>query len=336
LLVGVALASARTGLCANCSVALRVRGSQVVLHPQLPGERGVDRGVDLAELHEIIEARVRAQGAALMGVLNTTPDSFFDGGRFLDASAAEARVDALLDAGATIIDIGAESTRPGAEPVPPAEQIRRAAPALDHAERRGALVSIDTMSPEVAEFAVRHGAKIVNDVSCLRNEGLADVAARHGAALIVMHSRASMTTMPGFSQWPDAAYQDVVAEVRAELAAARDRALARGVPAERIFIDPGLGFSKNARHSFELLGRLPELATVARILVVGPSRKSFIAAADPSTPAERLPGTIAACLLAAARGAQVLRVHDVPEVRQALAVAEAARRPAPAEAAHAG
>src|SRR5262249_17388865 len=135
------------------------------------------RGVDLAKLQDIIEAEVRARGAALMGVLNVTPDSFFDGGQYLDAGAAERRVDALLEAGATIVDIGAESTRPGALPVGASEQIARAEVALTHAVRRGAVVSIDTTDAEVAEFAVLRGARIVNDVSCLGNESLADVAA---------------------------------------------------------------------------------------------------------------------------------------------------------------
>jgi dihydropteroate synthase len=175
----------------------------------------------------------------------------------------------------------------------------------------------------------------VNDVSCLGNESLADVAARHGAALLMMHARGSMAKMAGFSKWPDDGYGDVVAEVKEELAAARDRALARGVRPEAIWVDPGIGFSKNARQSFELLGRLAELRGLAPVLVVGPSRKSFIAAADPSEPADRLGGTIAACLVAVDRGAQVVRVHDVREVRQALAVRRAADR-AGTGVAHAG
>jgi dihydropteroate synthase len=271
-----------------------------------------------------------------MGVVNVTPDSFFDGGITLDSGAATARVDALLAAGATLLDIGGESTRPGAEPVPPAEQIARIAPALAHAIERGALVSIDTTSPEVADFALRRGARIVNDVSCLHDAELGAVVARHGATIILMHSRGSMAEMPGFSQWPDEGYGDVVAEVRSELEAARGRAMAQGVPREHVWIDPGFGFSKNARHSFELLRRLGELRGIGAILVVGPGRKSFIAAVDPSPPAERLGGTIAACLVAVERGAQVLRVHDVRDVRQALAVLREARGSSAEEAHGAG
>jgi dihydropteroate synthase len=283
--------------------------------------------VVLAELCAIIESRAADRGAALMGVVNVTPDSFFDGGRYVEAHAAEARVDTLLEQGADVLDIGGESSRPGASPVPATEQIARIRPALAHAVRRGALVSIDTTSPVVADFALGAGARIVNDISCLEDDDLAAVAARHDAALVVTHSRNHMVKMRAFSEWPDRDYGDVVADVLREWRLARDRATSRGVRPEHVWLDPGLGFSKNARHSLELLGRLSELRTASPVLVVGPSRKSFIAAADPVPAPDRLGGTIAACLIAAERGAQVLRVHDVREVRQALAVARAARSP---------
>ena len=267
-----------------------------------------------------------------MGVVNVTPDSFFDGGSHLPAGAAALRVDAVIGAGATLVDIGGESTRPGAESVPAAEQIARVAPALARAKERGALVSIDTTSPEVAEFALARGARIVNDVSCLSDPTLAEVAARHEAALLILHSRGPMTRMPGFSSYPEDGYADVVTEVRVELGAARERAIARGVRPEHVWLDPGLGFSKSARHSFEVLRRLGELCSAGSILVVGPGRKSFIASVDPSAPEGRLGGTIAACIAAVERGAQVLRVHDVREVRQALAVTKSAQSPLDEEA----
>jgi dihydropteroate synthase len=270
-----------------------------------------------------------------MGVLNATPDSFSDGGRYYQAEAARAHVDRLLDEGADLIDVGGESSRPGAEPVAAEEQIRRIGPALAHAVERGALVSIDTTSPEVAEHALRHGARVVNDVSCLANPELATVTARHGAVLILMHSREPMSTLRGFSCYPDDAYGDVVADVAAEWRGARDRALERGMPEDDVWLDPGLGFAKNARHSFELLRRLSELVAQGAPVVVGPSRKSFISAVDESPPSERLGGTIAACLHAARAGAQVLRVHDVAPVRQALAVARRLGAPSE-EAARAG
>jgi dihydropteroate synthase len=285
----------------------------------------------VAELCAIIESAARTEGAALMAVVNVTPDSFSDGGRYLEASAAAEHIDALLSSGATIIDIGGESSRPGAEPVAPNEQIRRVGPALDHAVRRGALVSIDTTSPEVAEFALRRGARIVNDVSCLADPDLAAVTGRHGGAIVVTHSRGPMTKMAGFSRWPETDYRDVVADVKTEWGAARDLAVAQGVRPEQVFCDPGFGFSKSARHTLELLRRLGELRATGALLVVGPGRKSFISAVDPSGPGDRLGGTIAACILAVQRGAQVLRVHDVREVRQALAVLRSATSPATME-----
>jgi dihydropteroate synthase len=268
-----------------------------------------------------------------MGVLNATPDSFFDGGRFDAPEHAIARAKELLDAGADILDIGGESTRPGSLPVSASEQLRRIEPALAWAVADGrALVSVDTTDPEVARHALALGAHIVNDVSCLRDSLLARVTADAGAVLILMHSREPMSEIVGYSAYPDDGYADVVNDVLNEWRSARDRAVESGMPTEHVWIDPGIGFAKNARHSFELLRRLDELTTEGVPLVVGPSRKSFITLVDDAPPAERLGGTIAACLHAAASGARVLRVHDVRAVRQALAVASAARRPSREEA----
>jgi dihydropteroate synthase len=281
--------------------------------------------VALAELCAIIESAVTRRGAAVMGVVNATPDSFFDGGRYASAEDSVARVDALVDLGTTIVDIGGESTRPGAEPVAAREQIARVEKALARATARGALASIDTTSAEVAAFAVEQGARIVNDVSCLADPALAEIAARAGAGIVIMHSQGPMSRMPGFSAWPEDGYRDVVAEVCAELAAARARALEAGVRPEHVFVDPGLGFAKSARQSFELLRRLPELRALGSAVVVGPGRKSFLASVDPAPASERLGGTIAACLAAVEHGATILRVHDVREVHQALAVHASAR-----------
>lgn len=264
----------------------------------------------------------------LMGVVNTTPDSFSDGGLYLDPGAAKRRVDELLGAGADIIDIGGESTRPGAPAVSEDEQIARIRPALVYAaQERRALVSIDTTRPAVAAYALAQGAAIVNDVSCLADDALAQVAARAGAALILMHARGPMTAMRGFSDAPGDAYRDVVADVRTEWRVARERAVAQGMNPAEIALDPGIGYMKNAAHSLELIRRLPELADEGAPIVVGPSRKSFIAKAvcPDAPPSARLGGTIAACLAAAERGAAILRVHDVFEVKQALDLARAIR-----------
>lgn len=257
-----------------------------------------------------------------MGVVNATPDSFYGGGRSPTAPAARQRIDQLLAEGAEIADIGGESSRPGATPVPADEQIARVEPAVAYAlESRSLLVSVDTTHPGVAERMLAIGAVLVNDVSCLADPDLARVAARFGAGLVLMHTRGALGSMSGYSEYPDDAYADVVADVRREWCAARDRAVAAGMPRENVWFDPGIGFGKNARHSFELLRRLGELRDLQVPIVVGASRKSFIRAVDDVGPEERLGGTVAACLWCAGQGAGVLRVHDVRAVRQALAVA---------------
>jgi len=258
-----------------------------------------------------------------MGVVNATPDSFYASGRSESHDAARRRIDQLCAEGAEIADIGGESSRPGAAVVSDAEQVARIEPALLHALASNKLwVSVDTTSPRVAERMLEIGAVLVNDVSCLADVELARVTARHGATLILMHTRGSLGSMAGFSDYPDDAYEDVVSDVKREWCAARDRAMAAGLSQDRIWFDPGIGFGKNARQSFELLRRLGELRDLGVPVVVGASRKSFIRAVDDVGPEERLGGTIAACLWCAAQGANVLRVHDVRAVRQALSVTD--------------
>lgn len=259
-----------------------------------------------------------------MGVLNRTPDSFSDGGKYLDEGAAIARIDAMLDEGAAIIDVGAESTRPGAEPVSAAEQIARLGGAVREAVSRGALVSIDTTLPEVAARALDDGASIVNTTSLDPAAELGALAASRGASLVLMHSRGPMRDMKGFSAYPDDAYGDVVASVSAELVAAADRAAAAGLDRSAIVLDPGLGFAKNARHSMELCARLDEIVALGYPVLVGASNKSFLVSAlGASRPEDRVGGSIAAAILCAERGASILRVHDVAATAQALAVARA-------------
>lgn len=269
-----------------------------------------------------------------MGILNRTPDSFSDGGLFESEAAARARIDALVAEGADIIDVGAESTRPGAPRVSDAEQLARLGESVAYAASRGVLVSIDTTSVAVAEHALGEGASIVNSVSLEPAAELGALAARRGAALVLMHSRGPMEAMGGFSVYDDRAYGDVVADVARELLAAGERALRAGLPRDALLFDPGLGFAKNARHSLTLTARLAELRALGFPLVVGPSRKSYLAHATreapdaPLDPPEaRLGATVAACLACAARGADILRVHDVAVVKRALAFASALAPP---------
>jgi dihydropteroate synthase len=255
-----------------------------------------------------------------MGIVNVTPDSFSDGGAHPDAAAAIAHGLRLVAEGADLLDVGGESTRPGAAPVPADEELRRVLPVVRAlAERAGAPVSIDTTKAGVARAALDAGATIVNDVSGLRfDPALGGVVARAGAGLIVMHMQGDPRTM---QQAPR--YDALLAEVIAELEAALVRAATAGVDPEKVVVDPGIGFGKTLEHNLELIDRLGELCALGRPVLVGPSRKSFIGRVLDLPPAERLEGTIAACCLAADRGAHLVRVHDVGPVRRALRVADA-------------
>jgi len=269
-------------------------------------------------------ARVLELGerTAIMGIVNVTPDSFSDGGTFLDPAAAIEHGLRLAGEGADILDVGGESTRPGAEPVSEQEELRRVVPVVrELAARSGVPVSIDTSKAVVAEAALAAGATIVNDVSALRfDPRLGGVVARSGAALVIMHMQGTPRTM---QQAPH--YEDLLGEVIADLAAGVARAAAAGVDPDRILVDPGIGFGKNLEHNLELLDRLGELALLGRAILVGPSRKAFIGRLLDLPAAERIEGTIAACCCAADRGAHVVRVHDVGPMRRALRVADAIR-----------
>jgi len=264
-----------------------------------------------------------------MGIVNVTPDSFSDGGRFLDPDAALAHCRALVADGADILDVGGESTRPGAEPVTVQEELARVLPVLERV-RAAALpvrLSIDTSKAPVARAAISAGASIVNDVSALRADPeMAAVVADGGVECCLMHMLGEPRTMQR-----DPRYEDVVDAVKAFLEERLRFAVAAGISEERIVLDPGIGFGKTAEHNLELLRRLDELLALGRPLLVGTSRKRFLGAlaaaahglAEPLAPAQRLPGTIASCVLALERGARVFRVHDVAAVVEALAVAAA-------------
>jgi dihydropteroate synthase len=262
-------------------------------------------------------------GPFLMGIVNATPDSFSDGGQFLDVDAAVAHALRLAEEGADLIDLGGESTRPGAPPVPAAEEARRVVPVVERLRARGfALpISVDTFKPEVARAALAAGADLVNDVMGLADPALAAVVAEAKAPVVIMHMRGTPADMAS-----RAVYGDVVADVVRELEDALARAVAAGVERERIILDPGLGFAKTAEQSVELLARLPELRAIGRPLLVGPSRKSFIGKVTGAPVAERLPGTLAAVSVAVLAGVEFLRVHDVAPARQAAQVAAAVRQ----------
>ena len=258
----------------------------------------------------------------LMGVVNVTPDSFSDGGLFLEADAAIAHGEEMAAQGAEILDVGGESTRPGAAEVPVAEEVARTEPVVRGLAGAGHTVSIDTSKLAVAEAALDAGAAIVNDVTALRGDPeIGGLCAERGAGLVLMHMRGDPRTMQ-----EDPRYDDVVEDVRAFLAERLEAAVAAGVAEERVWLDPGIGFGKTLEHNLELLRRLGELCQLGRPLVVGTSRKSFIGRIDGSEVGQRLGGTIASAVLALAAGADVLRVHDVAEHAQAARVAAAILR----------
>ena len=257
----------------------------------------------------------------LMAVINVTPDSFSDGGKAFAVEDALRRGRDLLAEGADILDIGGESTRPGSDPVPVDEEIRRVVPVVEALAAEGAVISIDTRRAEVMAAAAAAGAKIINDVSALRGEGALETAARLGLPVILMHMQGEPGTMQD-----NPIYGDVVADVRDHLL---DRARTCMAAAD-IALDPGIGFGKTVDHNLQLLGRLDALGNTGFPVVLGVSRKSYIAKVDrDAPPAERIAGSVATALAAWDQGVRIFRVHDVAEHRQALAVyraiAEAAR-----------
>lgn len=257
----------------------------------------------------------------LMGVVNATPDSFSDGGRFLDPAAAIDHAFALAEEGADILDIGGESTRPGAEPVGDAEEVDRVLPVIEGlAGKTGAVLSIDTRKPDVARAAIAAGATLWNDVSALMYaEDSIETAVELGCDVVLMHAQGDPRTMQD-----NPTYTDVVAEAMAFLSGRLELAEAAGLPKERLIVDPGIGFGKRVKHNIALIAHLDRFRALGAPILFGASRKRFIAALDREGPADqRLGGSIAAALAAAAAGAEILRVHDVAATRQALAVAGA-------------
>lgn len=257
----------------------------------------------------------------IMAVVNITPDSFSDGGLFAETESAVAHAVMLARTDADIIDLGGESTRPGSEPVPQAEQLRRLLPVLRRVRDQcpQVAISVDTQSADVARAAIEMGAHIVNDVSAMRADPrMADVVSESGAGIVLMHMLGTPATM---QRAPT--YRNVVAEVRDFLAERIEAAEAHGITRERIAIDPGLGFGKTLSHNLQLLACVDRLAELGVPVLVGPSRKRFIGDLSGAPVNERLAGTLSACVMAALRGARVVRVHSPGPVRQALKVAAA-------------
>jgi dihydropteroate synthase len=253
----------------------------------------------------------------IMGVVNVTPDSFSDGGQFDDAQDAIRHAKRLIDEGAAIIDVGGESTRPGAAPVPAEEELRRVIPVVEGLH--GARVSIDTMKLAVAERAVEAGATYVNDVTAFRHDPeLAGFVADRRLECCLMHMLGEPRTMQ-----QDPRYGDVVSEVKAFLEERLTVAIQAGIPEGKVQLDPGIGFGKTLRHNLELLDRLDEIAAIGRPVVLGTSRKSFLGKLTGRDVTGRIYGTVATCVLGYERGAQVFRVHDVAAVKDALAVTAA-------------
>ncbi|MGI0149077.1 MAG: dihydropteroate synthase [Thermoplasmata archaeon] len=266
---------------------------------------------------EIVLDRTR-----VMGILNVTPDSFSDGGRYFDPDAALRRGLEMVEQGADLLDVGGESTRPGSDPVPAEEEWRRIGPVIRGlAGKVDVPLSVDTMKREVASKAIEVGASIVNDVSGLQEPAMVHLVAGSRAGAVVMHMLGNPKTMQAHP-----AYKDVVAEVRSFLAR-RIRVLeAAGMASEAIAVDPGVGFGKTQDHNLALLNHLDRLASLGHPVVVGVSRKSFIERLGGGEAGERLPGSIAAAVLAVGKGAHMVRAHDVRETVRAIRVADAIRR----------
>ena len=256
----------------------------------------------------------------LMGVLNITPDSFSDGGAFLSPADALAQAERLVSEGADILDIGGESTRPGAEPITEAEELRRVLPVIEGVVGRlNVPVSIDTRRPEVARACLQAGVAMVNDVTGLRDPAMAPVVAEAGAALTIMHMKGEPSTMAS-----EAHYVDLIGEVKVYLL--ERAATARDAGIETVIVDPGIGFAKDLEQNLEVLRRLHEFTDLGYPLLVGPSRKRFLGALTGREPMDRLEATLSAVAACVLNGADIVRVHDVAACKQAVIVADAIKR----------
>jgi dihydropteroate synthase len=255
-----------------------------------------------------------------MGILNVTPDSFSDGGRYQNAGAALERALQMVQEGADIIDVGGQSSRPGSEPVTAEQEMARAVPVIGAlAQEWGGPISIDTYRSSVARAALDAGATIVNDIAAMAGDAqMADLVARSGAGVVLMHMRGTPSDMQD-----DPSYEDVVGEIALYLQDAVGRAVDAGIPEERIAVDPGIGFGKTSVHNLAILRRLPELGVLGRPILVGTSRKAFIGKVLDLPVEERLEGALATAAYAVAQGARILRAHDVRPTARVARMVEA-------------
>jgi dihydropteroate synthase len=251
----------------------------------------------------------------VMGVVNVTPDSFYDGGRHASTGAAIAHARRLAEEGADILDVGGESSRPGSEAVPLDEELARVLPVLDGLRDLEVPISVDTTKPEVMRAAIAHGAAMINDITALATPGAIQAVAASDAAACLMHMRGEPKTMQA-----DPVYSDVVAEVREFLAARVAACIAAGIPRDRIAVDPGFGFGKTVEHNLALLRHLDAIAALGQPVLAGWSRKSSLGRITGRAPEERLASSLAAALIAVQHGARIVRVHDVAATRDVLAV----------------
>ncbi|GAA4359184.1 dihydropteroate synthase [Kangiella marina] len=257
-------------------------------------------------------------GPLVMGILNTTPDSFSDGGQYFTNKDATQRIEAMLSAGADIIDIGGESTRPGASEVSVAEELERVIPLVEVAKKSNAIVSVDTSKPEVMAAAIASGANMINDVRALQEDGALEVVAASTAYVCVMHMQGQPRTMQNNPH-----YDDVVAEVQQMLSQRITQCESGGVERERIVVDPGFGFGKSLAHNTELMNNLSCFQSLACPILVGVSRKTMIGQIVDKEVSERMIGSVVAASYAAMNGAKILRVHDVEETVQAMKILKA-------------
>ena len=253
----------------------------------------------------------------IMGVLNVTPDSFSDGGSFLQPEKAVERALEMASEGADIIDVGGESSRPGALPVASAEEMKRVVPVVESLSKAGLTVSVDTTKADVARAALDAGAWMINDISALGDGAMPSVIRECGAALTIMHMRGTPASMQR-----DVSYGDIIGDICGFLSERLDFALERGIPRESIAIDPGLGFGKSAEGNFTVIKHLGRFHRLERPILIGPSRKSFIGSVTGASPLDRLPGTLSALAFCVMGGAHIVRVHDVRAALQAVRVAE--------------